>query len=78
MVSILSIIGENLPTKSSKTWTLFEITLHHMFSRPERYNSEHQLTKQHGKSNDIICQYPLGRDEHGQTLKYSQIKIHLK
>ena len=24
MVSILSIIEENLPTKSSKTWTLFE------------------------------------------------------
>ena len=41
MVSILSIIEENLLTKSSKTWTLFEITLHHMFSRPELYTSEH-------------------------------------
>ena len=63
MVSILNISGEDLPTKTAETWILFGDKI-----GQQCYNSENQLTKQNGQSNDISCQYPLGRIE--QNLKY--------
>ena len=71
MVYKMNISREDLPTKTAEKWILFEDKLHHMGLKC--YNSENQLTKQNGQSNDISCQYPLGRIE--QNLKYYQIKL---